>query len=134
MSQLLVDAYLVALIGLEELTLLRERTRCRRDRRAIARQRCANGHTAKRAFAQWQGYLADEGAQAGSLAVSAKAFQTGQACPRGGRTAPANHPGKGLVFSCQGHHVTLPVDLVGARSVALRALLVWKDWTTIRAC
>ena len=40
----------------------------------------------------------------------------------------ANRPERGLLFVCQNCHYTLHADLVGARNVTLRTLLVRQDW------
>ena len=55
-----------------------------------------------------------------------------------GYTDKRNRPGKGLLFVCQnaqcayrqrtGHPYTLHADLVGARNIAMRTLLVRQDW------
>jgi len=62
------------------------------------------------------------------MAVTVDAWKTSQACPRCGYTSEDNRPGKGLLFTCQACHVVLHADLVGARNVALRTLLVRQDW------
>src|SRR5713226_2933606 len=38
--------------------------------------------------------------------------------------------GKGLLFCCVNCHYTLHADLVGARNVTMRTLLVRQDWAT----
>ena len=62
------------------------------------------------------------------MAVKVDADYTSQACPRCGYTCEANRPKKGLVFACQNCHYTLHADLIGARNVALRTLLLRQDW------
>ncbi len=65
---------------------------------------------------------------AGNMAVKVDAHYTSQACPRCGHTGENNRPKSGLLFVCQSCHYTLHADLVGARNVALRTLLVRQDW------
>lgn len=127
-SRRIVDAYPKSLIGLEDLTDIRERTRRRRGKRATAKQRKANRHAARWAFAELQGYLAYKAVLVGSMAVTVDAYQTSQACPRCGYTAPENRPRKGLLFVCQACQLMLHADLVGARNIALRTLLARQDW------
>jgi putative transposase len=127
-SRRIVAAYPHSLIGLEDLTSIRERTRSKRGKKASAKQRRANGHASKWAFAELQSYLAYKAILAGSMAVKVDACHTSQACPRCGYTAPDNRPEKGLVFVCQACHLMLHADLVGARNVALRTLLARQDW------
>jgi putative transposase len=127
-SRRLVDACPHSLIGLEDLTHIRERTKRRHGRKASQKQRKANGHASQWAFAEVHGYLAYKAVLAGSRAVKVDAYHTSQACPRCGYTSPDNRPEKGLLFTCQVCHVTLHADLVGARNIALRTLLARQDW------
>jgi transposase len=62
------------------------------------------------------------------MAVKVDADYTSQACPKCGYTCEANRPKKGLLFECQNCHYTLHADLIGARNVALRTLLLRQDW------
>jgi IS605 OrfB family transposase len=129
-SRRIVDAYPHSLIGLEDLTHIRERTnRTRRQgRKATVKQRRANRHASQWAFAELQGSVAYKALLAGSMAVQVDVYRTSQACPRCGYTAEDNRPQKGLLFSCQVCHLILHADLVGARNVALRTLLARQDW------
>jgi IS605 OrfB family transposase len=129
-SRQLVDAYPHSLIGLEDLTHIRERTNRthRHGKKATVKQRRANRHASQWAFAELQGYVASKALLAGSMAVKVDAYKTSQACPRCGYTAEDNRPEKGLLFSCQVCQLVLHADLIGARNVALRTLLARQDW------
>ena len=135
------------LIGLEELTDIRERTKRRRRRRkkngkgtepVSSKARRANHHASKWAFAELHGMLTYKAALAGSLAIKVDANYTSQACPYCGYADRRNRPGKGLLFICQYEHClyrqwtgrpyTLHADLVGARNIAMRTLLTRQDW------
>jgi IS605 OrfB family transposase len=131
-SRRIVDTYPHAVIGLEDLTHLRERTKRKRKhgKKASAKQRRANGHASKWAFAELHGYLAYKALLAGGMAVKVDAYKTSQACPRCGHTAEDNRPEKGLLFVCQVCHLVLHADLVGARNIALRTLLARQDWAS----
>jgi hypothetical protein len=52
------------------------------------------------------------------------------ACPVCGHTSEENRPSRGLLFACQNPlcGYTLHADLIGARHVTLRTLLVRHDW------
>ena len=128
MSRRLVAAYPHSLIGLEDLTHLRERTNRQHHKTSSVKRRRANRYASQWAFAELQSYVAYKALLAGSMAVMVDAYKTSQACPRCGYTAPANRPQKGLLFICQVCHLVLHADLVGARNVALRTLLAWQDW------
>jgi IS605 OrfB family transposase len=131
-SRRIVDAYPTSLIGLEDLTHIRERTERKRVRgkRATARRRKANHHISRWAFAELHGYLAYKALLSGSMAVKVDAYCASQACPRCGHTTPANRPAKGLLFICQACGMKLHADLIGARNIALRTLLARQDWAS----
>jgi IS605 OrfB family transposase len=132
LSRRIVDAYPNRLIGLEDLTHIRERTTRKRAKgeRASPLQRRANRHASQWAFAELQGCIAYKAALAGSMVVLVDAYKTSQCCPRCGYTAENNRPEKGLAFICHACQLVLHADLVGARNVALRTLLARQDWTS----
>jgi putative transposase len=47
-----------------------------------------------------------------------------------GKTSKANRPNTGLLFICCQCHYILHADLVGARNIALRTLVIRQDWMT----
>ena len=83
-SRHLVDAYPHSLIGLEDLTHIRERTNRKRrhGKKATVKQRRANRHASQWAFAELQGYVAYKALLAGSMAVKVDAYKTTDT-PRG---------------------------------------------------
>jgi putative transposase len=126
-----------ALIGLERLTDIRERTRRRKRRHKKHRrgfepvspkQRKANRVYAQWSFAQLHTLIVYKAALSGSIASSVDADYTSQACPCCGYTSEQNRPGKGLLFLCQQCGYTLHADLLGARNVTMRTLLLRQDW------
>jgi IS605 OrfB family transposase len=118
-----------SLIGLEELTGIRERTRKRRKgKRASKKQRKANAAYSKWSFAELQAMITYKAALHKSIAIKVDADYTSKACPMCGHTSDANRPGKGLLFVCQKCHYTLHADLIGARNITMRTLLVRQDW------
>ncbi len=129
-SRRIVDQHPHSLSGLEDLTDMRERTKRKRGKKASKKQRKANGHAAKWAFAELQSYIAYKAIVAGSMAVKVDAYHTSQACPMCGYASKENRPQKGLLFSCQNCQYSLHADLIGARNVALRTLLARQDWTS----
>jgi putative transposase len=127
-SRRIVEAHPHSLIGLEDLTHIRERTKRRKGKRASKKQRKANRHASKWAFAELHAYIAYKATLAGSMAVKVDAHYSSQACPRCGYTDASNRPNKGLTFVCQSCHYSLHADLIGARNVTLRTLLTRQDW------
>jgi IS605 OrfB family transposase len=128
LSRRVVDGHPHGLIGLEDLTHIHERTKRKKGRRATKRQRRANRHDSSWAFAELHGFLAYKAVLTGSMVVKVDADYTSQACPKCGYTCEANRPKKGLLFECQNCNYTLHADLIGARNVALRTLLLRQDW------
>ncbi len=118
-----------SLIGLENLTHIRERTKPKRKGLlASKKQRRANSNKARWSFAELHSFIDYKAVFSSSLAVKVDAHYTSQACPCCGHTSKENRPNKGLTFLCQSCGYTLHADLVGARNVALRVLLSRQDW------
>ena len=117
LSRRIVDGHPHSLIGLEDLTHIRERTRRKKGKQATRKQRRANRHASAWAFAELHSFLAYKALVAGSMAIKVDADYTSQACPKCGYTCEQNRPHKGLLFVCQNCHHTLHADLIGARNV-----------------
>jgi putative transposase len=117
-----------AVIGLENLTDIRERTRRKHGKKATKKQRRANRHHAQWSFTELHSMIAYKAALDGSMTLKVDAHYTSQACPRCGCTSKANRPDKGLLFVCQSCQYTLHADLIGARNLALRTMLIRQDW------
>src|SRR5260221_452404 len=127
------------LFGLEQLTDIRERTRRRKRRRkkngkgyerVSPKARKANRVYSQWSFAELHALISYKAVLSGALAIKVDADYTSQRCPMCGHTAEENRPGKGLLFVCQNPACgyTLHADLIGARNVTLRTLLVRQDW------
>jgi IS605 OrfB family transposase len=136
-SRIIVTQHPHNLIGLEDLTHIRERTRRRTHKRkkngkgverVSVKQRKANAVSSKWSFAELHAMIAYKALRSGSMAVKVDANYTSQACPCCGHTSKGNRPGKGLLFVCQNCHYTLHADLVGARNMTMRTLLLRQDW------
>jgi putative transposase len=119
-----------SLIGLENLTDIRKRTKRRKGKQASKKQRKANATRSKWAFAELHGMIAYKAIRARSLAIKVDAHYTSKSCPLCGHTADANRPNRGLLFVCQLCHYTLHADLVGARNITMRTLLARQDWAS----
>lgn len=128
-----------ALIGLENLTDIRERTRRKKRRRKKngkgTEPVSPKAHKANRVYSQWsfaelQSLISYKAALVGSLAIKVDADYTSKQCPMCGHTTDENRPQKGLRFVCQNPTCgyTLHADLIGARNVTMRTLLIWHDW------
>src|SRR2546425_6160390 len=129
-SKRIVTRYPHSLIGLENLTEIRERTRRTHGKKATSAQRKANARHSKWSFAEVQAMIAYKARLHGSMAVKVDAHYTSKACPMCGHTCDKNRPRKGLLFLCQNCHYTLHADLVGARNIAMRTLLIRQDWVS----
>jgi len=127
-SKSIVAGYPNHLIGLEDLADIRERTPRKKGKKASKKQRKANVTYSKWSFAELQSMIAYKAQWSGSLAIKVDANYTSKACPMCGHTCDENRPQKGLLFVCQKCHYTLHADLVGARNVTMRTLLIRQDW------
>ena len=136
----IVEQHPHTLIGLENLTDIRERTRCRKRKRkkngkgyeqVSPKARKANRVYSQWSFAELHALLSYKAALAGGLAIKVDADYTSQACPVCGLTCDENRPSRGLLFVCQNPRCkyTLHADLIGARNVTMRTLLARHDWT-----
>lgn len=134
----IVTAHPQAMIGLEELTDIRERTKARKRKRkkgskgtepATPKMRRANRVRAQWSFAELHALIAYKAALAGSLAIKVDANYTSKACPKCGFTHEDNRPHKGLVFRCGNCHYQLHADLVGARNIVMRTLWFRQVWS-----
>ncbi len=128
-----------ALIGSEHLKNIRERTKRRRRKRkknskgserVSEKVRKANRVYSPWSFAELHALIDYKAALAGSLAIKVDADYTSKACPVCGHTSDENRPQKGLLFVCQQCHYTLHADLVGARNITMRTLVLRQDWST----
>ena len=119
-----------SLIGLENLTDIRERTRRKKSKKASSKQRRANAAYSKWSFAELQSMIAYKALLHASMVIKVDAHYTSKACPVCGHTSDANRPKSGLLFICQTCHYTLHADLVGARNIAMRTLLARQDWAS----
>jgi IS605 OrfB family transposase len=133
-SKRIVTRHPHSLIGLEQLTAIRERTpRRKRDKhgkKVSKKQRQANAAYSKWSFAELQSMIAYKALMHGSMAIKVDAHYTSKACPMCGHTCDANRPNKGLLFICQKCQYALHADLVGARNITMRTLLIRQDWVS----
>lgn len=129
-SKQIVAKYPNSIIGLEELTNIRDRTKGKRKigKRASKKQRRANRITSKWSFGELHRLIAYKATLAGSMAIKVEANYTSQGCPKCGYTSKDNRPAKGLLFICQVCQHNLHADLVGARNISLRTLFIRQDW------
>ncbi|AFZ50517.1 transposase, IS605 OrfB family, central region [Dactylococcopsis salina PCC 8305] len=120
-----------SLIGLEDLTHIRERTnpRCK-GKKASKKQKKANRKQTSWSFAELQSFIDYKAVFNDSLAIKVDADYTSQTCPHCGHTSRGNRPNKGLNFHCENCGFDLHADLVGARNITMRTLLVRQDWAS----
>ena len=127
------------LIGLENLTDIRERKKRKKRKRkkngkgyepVSPKARKANRVYSQWSFAELQSLISYKALLAGQLSIKVDADYTSKACPVCGHTADENRPRKGLLFVCQNPKCgyTLHADLIGARNVTLRTLSIRQDW------
>lgn len=116
------------LIGLEDLTNIRERTERRSNKKDSKKRKKANNKKSTWAFAELHSFIDYKAILNNSLAIKVDADYTSQTCVCCGHTSKDNRPEKGLLFECVNCDFTLHADLLGARNVALRTLFIRQDW------
>ena len=94
----ILDTHPHSLIGLEDLTGIRERPNAQKTSQGEApgpvspKARKANRHASRWAFAELRGLLTYKATLAGSVCIRVDADYTSQCCPRCGYTSRANRP------------------------------------------
>lgn len=126
----ILRTYPHAFIGVEELTGVRDRTERASRKGSSEKTRKANRRRARWSYAELLGFLAYKAPLVGSMVVKVDAHYTSQTCTRCGHCSKGNRPNSGLMFVCESCGYQLHSDLVGARNVGLRALLVRQDWSS----
>ena len=117
-----------AMVGLEWLKDIRHRTERRHSRRASARQRKSNRKVSSWNFADIQAKIAYKTRLSGGVPIWVDADYTSQGCPVCGHVGRENRPHHGLLFVCSHCGHTLHADLVAARNISMRTLLIRQDW------
>ena len=118
-----------ALIGLEHLTGIREGTKRKKSKRASKKQRRANRRASSWAFAELHSMLAYKAPFHDSMTVKVDANYTSQMCPKCGNTTRKNRPHGAIMFTCTVCRYECHSDLVGARNITMRTLLLRQDWS-----
>ena len=141
-SNALITRFPHALIGMEDLADIRERTerrgRPRADRQAAqqgglqerkaVRRRKNTRRRSQWSFAELQAMIAYKATLAGSMPVKVHANFTSQCCPTCGHCSKGNRPNNGLNFVCEVCGKKGHADLMAGRNIALRTLLIRQDW------
>jgi IS605 OrfB family transposase len=136
-SRRLVHMHPHALIGIEQLTHIRERTKRRTHRRkkngkgverVSVKQRKSNRTFSHWSFAELQSMLAYKSVLHESMVVRVDADYTSKGCPTCGHIADENRPNKGLLFCCVNCGYRLHADLIGARNIVMRTLVIRQRW------
>src|SRR5712691_1846196 len=91
-SKRIVTRHPNSLIGLENLTDIRDRTKRKKGKKASSKQRKANAAYSKWSFAELQAMIAYKALLHGSMAIKVDAHYTSKACPICGYTCEANRP------------------------------------------
>jgi putative transposase len=128
LSAQILKTYPHAFIGIEDLTGIRERTERRSRVGSSEKLRAANRRRAKWSYAELHSFLGYKAPLCGAMTVKVDAHYTSQACPKCGHCSKNNRPNSGLMFICENCSYELHSDLVGARNIAMRALLARQDW------
>lgn len=117
------------IIGLENLTHIRERTanKRRKGKKASVKQRKENSNNSKWAFAELHGFIDYKANMIGSLAIMVDADYTSQMCIKCGHTSRDNRKNGSVIFKCVCCGYEVHSDLLGSRNVLIRTILVRQD-------
>jgi len=117
-----------AMVGMEWLKGIRDRTERRHSKQASEKQRKANRQVSTWSFADIQTKIAYKTRLSGGVPIWVDADYTSQMCPICGHIGRENRPHHGLSFLCTHCGHILHADLVAARNISMRTLLVRQDW------
>lgn len=117
-----------SLIGLEDLTNIRERTEGRSNPKASKKARTNKRRRSQWSFAELQTFLAYKAPLNGCMTIKVDAHYTSQMCVRCGHTSKANRPKAGLMFVCENCGYEVHSDLLGSRNITMRTLVSRQDW------
>ena len=117
-----------AMVGLEWLKDIRERTERRHSKNASVKRRKANRKVSSWSFADVQAKIAYKTRLLDGIPIWVDADYTSKGCPICGHSGDENRPHHGLLFCCIQCGHTLHADLVAARNISMRALLIQQDW------
>jgi len=117
-----------AMVGLEWLKDIRNRTERRHSKTASVKRRKSNSRVSSWSFADVQAKVAYKTRLSGGVAIWVDADYTSQTCSICGHVGRENRPHHGLLFACAHCGHTLHADLVAARNISMRTLLVRQDW------
>ena len=129
-SKEITSTYQDAIIGLEDLTNIRERTNRKSNKKASKKQKKDNKNRSKWSFRELQEMIAYKSNLSGSMSVKIDAHYTSQSCVKCGYVSKENRPNSGLMFICKSCNFKLHSDLVGARNICLRTLVARQDLVT----
>ncbi len=124
----LLNRFPHSIIGLEDLTHIRERTERRSSPKDSPKMKSSKRRRSQWSFAELQTFIAHKAPLRGSMAVKVHAEYTSQCCPRCGHSDKENRPNKGLEFICVVCGYRKHADLVASENINLRTLLVRQDW------
>ncbi|GAA5438259.1 IS200/IS605 family transposase ISDge19 [Deinococcus aquaticus] len=126
LARQIIDANPLALIGMEELAQIRERTERRSNPHASKKQRHANRVRSTWSYAQLRAMVTYKAPLAGSLVIAVDPQYTSQTCPQCTHVSRENRLQGGEQFTCVNCGFAEHADIVGAVNVGLRAWQ-WKQ-------
>ena len=132
LAKKLLTRFPKSLIGLEELTNIRERTEGRSHPKASQKARASKRRRSQWSFAELQAFISYKAPLMGCMTSKVHAHHTSQCCPKCGHCSKGNRP-NGLMMMCEVCGMRIHADLAAARNINLRTLLVRQDWMSTGA-
>lgn len=118
-----------SLIGIENLINITRNiiTKRKVGKKASKKQRKANHKLSKWAFAELQSMIAYKTQLNSGIAIKIDAEYTSQQCPKCGFTSKDNRPNGSIMFKCKCCGYILHSDLIGAKNLVMRTLLIRQE-------
>ncbi|AXH01080.1 transposase (plasmid) [Deinococcus wulumuqiensis] len=133
LSKELLTHFPKSLIGLEDLTNIRDRTEGRSNPKASRKVKASKRRRSQWSFQELQAFLSYKAPLMGCMATKVHAHHTSQCCPKCGHCSKGNRPNAGLMMVCEVCGYQVHADLAAARNINLRTLLVRQDWMSTGA-
>jgi len=127
LAKQIVVAHPSAIIAMEELAHIRERTERGSFKKASVKLRRSNRVRSTWSFAALRAMVTYKALLHGSVVAVVDPKFTSQQCPKCGHTGRENRPGGGEVFLCVACSFTGHADVVGATNIGMKAYMARMD-------
>ena len=129
LAKQIITAHPHAIIAMEELAYIRERTERRSSKKTSKKMRRSNRVQSTWSFAALRAVVTYKAPLHGSVVAVVDPKFTSQQCPKCGHTCRENRPGGGEVFCCVACGFTGHADVVGATNIGMKAYMARMEFS-----